>query len=365
MDDEARNNSSPEDPGSHRSSPPQSDRPAGPMEAPQERPHNEHGEAAIDDAAPPPDPARIDRRFGILSKQEIEDLKLIANDDPPSYQATSYDLRLGDQHILVGDTPGKMRSLSTWIIGRRVPRFQNSREPRTVSVPPFGRLFFQTEEELQMPLDVVARFDLKLKWAIKGLFVQVGAQVEAGYKGRLYGLIVNTSEKPVIIGYRDKFLVIEFHWLAQSVKQDDAPTSSVDLEGFLASLRKKGVIDRSDMGQQGLISHLQARIADLEKHRFRWSAALGTFAAIFSILLTLVTMFLKPAVQQWANEGQSQQTSQAKADDGAQSANGTPSADRVIPQEELRRNDSTDQSSNETIGDPREDAALNEREPES
>ncbi|MBY6049418.1 dCTP deaminase domain-containing protein [Vannielia litorea] len=125
----------------------------------------------------------VEQPSGFLLKKDIRDLKIISEGSAEHcFKPASYDLRIGDLYV---STDGKQ---------------QFAREPLqgcNVVVPPLGSLIVSTREFLRMPGNVVGDFDLRIKLAVKGLFVQMGTQVEPHYKGRLFAIIHNVTASPV------------------------------------------------------------------------------------------------------------------------------------------------------------------------
>ena len=134
---------------------------------------------------------------GVLAGQEIQRLNLVEPFDHKCLRAASYDLKLGGQVLICGQ-------------GR--PKIENLKNGQHVTIKSFGRIIFVTSETILLGEhdDIVGRFDLMIRYGLDGLILQVGTQVEPGYDGPLFGLLINTQghEKTLEVG--ERLLTIEF-----------------------------------------------------------------------------------------------------------------------------------------------------------
>ena len=156
--------------------------------------------------------------FGILTGKEIESLQLviIPVSKPhvvslPKLGPVSCELRFGYDYFLFGDTSdnGKMAT-------------KKLNEGEFCTIKPFDFILFSTFEHIDLSQhhDIVGRFGLKIRLALKGLVMQVGPQVEPGYKGPLFGALLNTSGSEIRFAPMDSFLEIEFHRMSSNATID-------------------------------------------------------------------------------------------------------------------------------------------------
>lgn len=123
---------------------------------------------------------------GVLLRDEIEKHSIISKHSvETSYQAASYDLRVGDSWVPTDD--GTQRGVIDRFVGQ------------DIVVPAFGSIIVSTHEVLKLPLNVVGKFNLRIKLALKGLFVQMGTQIEPGYYGRLFAVLNNITEQDIVL----------------------------------------------------------------------------------------------------------------------------------------------------------------------
>ncbi len=79
-------------------------------------------------------------------------------------------------------------------------------------------MFFSTYEKVKLPNNIAGRFDLRIQWALQGLILQVGTQIEPGYEGRLFGLLHNFSKKEICIPTTSRILTAEFYYTSKEAE---------------------------------------------------------------------------------------------------------------------------------------------------
>lgn len=120
----------------------------------------------------------------------------INNDD--CYQPSCYDLRIGRQYI-------KFEENSLEVTKKKNNEF--------IEIPPFGAVILSTYEIVATPQNVVGRFNVRFKAALKGIIVQMGTQVEPNYTGYLFAIVQNITANPIKLQVAvDRFFTIEFHY---------------------------------------------------------------------------------------------------------------------------------------------------------
>lgn len=76
-----------------------------------------------------------------------------------------------------------------------------------------------TLESIELSPNYAGRFGIRSSFLRKGLMAAVGPQIDPGFKGRLKIGLFNLSPKPIVLGYKDPFLSVEFHKLSEPVKE--------------------------------------------------------------------------------------------------------------------------------------------------
>lgn len=172
-------------------------------------------------------------RSGVLLKKDIVDLKLISeNSTDSSYKPASYDLRIGNEYI----NPGAGEQISS----------HKPLRGKKIVVEPFGSLIVSTHEVLELPANIVGKFNLRIKQALRGLFVQMGTQVEPGYHGRLFAVLNNITAEPIELDWeedpekrlsRERLFTIEFFTANGSVTTVQTDKNLLGIGDFVNSTR--------------------------------------------------------------------------------------------------------------------------------
>lgn len=176
---------------------------------------------------------------GTLTGEEIKKHQLIhpePNSSDDCYQATTYDLTLGEGHyiyngnnsereqkwdlIYIGESDIRLKQLNENSVSEQYRRLDRDK-PQTLNIPPYGSAFVQLNETVdtytvakEKHLLVVGRFDLKLSNVHQGLISQQATQVEPCYKGKLFCFIHNLSNQSIQLKYGQKMATIEFSYVS-------------------------------------------------------------------------------------------------------------------------------------------------------
>ena len=135
---------------------------------------------------------------GVLLQDEIkfyvETGRLISPFDPRNLKPAAYELTVGDEAMLGGEP----YSLGDTIKDGRL------------CIRPFEVVVIKTAETLNLPRFLIARWNIRVSWAYKGLVWVGGPQVDPGYVGNLFCPIYNLSNKDVWIKKGDAIAVMDF-----------------------------------------------------------------------------------------------------------------------------------------------------------
>lgn len=145
---------------------------------------------------------------GILPYQIIKSLieyAFLVETDSVKYDenisAASYDLTLGNRYF----QNGRIKSLSN-----------NS---PTIIIKPGDFIIAESKEKINMPSSVAGRFDLTVSMFCNGLILSNGPQVDPGFRGKLFCLLFNTSNKDVELWKGQHYATIEFIKLIEASKK--------------------------------------------------------------------------------------------------------------------------------------------------
>ncbi|WP_152569157.1 dCTP deaminase domain-containing protein [Porphyromonas gulae] len=145
---------------------------------------------------------------GVLTCDQIKSLGIISeNFNEKNLRPASYDLSLGDDYFVPPETRSEGAVME-----------KCSQHNDVLKIGEFSTVGFSTDEVLKMPSNVIGRFDLRIHLAIQGLVLQVGTQIEPGYEGRLFGLLINFSSEQICIHKGSRILTAEFSYTSSDIR---------------------------------------------------------------------------------------------------------------------------------------------------
>ena len=125
-----------------------------------------------------------------LIKHMISCDMLITDADMQKVQGASYDLTLGDEYYYAGEI-------------RRL-------EKNNLFLEPYDYAIVSCKEQICLPKDVSANFGLTVGLFCQGIILSNGQQVDPGFRGTLFCLLFNTSNRVVSIKRGSHYATIEF-----------------------------------------------------------------------------------------------------------------------------------------------------------
>ena len=133
---------------------------------------------------------------GVLLSDEIEhyvnEFKLIwpfRKDD--QLKPAGYELSIGDEYVLGGEK----KELS---------------KDGEIRIPPFNVVVIKTAETINLPRFLIARWNVRVRWAYEGLLWVGAAQVDPGWVGHLFCPLYNLSNKEVVLRSGDPIALMDF-----------------------------------------------------------------------------------------------------------------------------------------------------------
>ena len=136
---------------------------------------------------------------GALSKKIIASMidcgVLLRDADPEMINGASYDLRLGDEYYY----DGKIQKLS-------------DNKP-FLTIEPYDYAIVSCKETAWIPRDVIAKFGLTVGLFCQGVLLSNGPQIDPGFRGTLFCLLFNTSNRAVHLKRGKHYATIEFNKL--------------------------------------------------------------------------------------------------------------------------------------------------------
>jgi deoxycytidine triphosphate deaminase len=207
-----------------------------------------------------------EKKFGILTDKELIALGIIKGDKdgntdifPDCYSNASFDFTLGNEYFFPKQYHDALRRLADdqqldspdelpdgvkkQTFETLIRRCEDSGD--MLIIPKFSSVVISTYEQVNLPDNVAGRFDLRIKWALAGLVLQVGTQIEPGYRGRLWGLLHNFSGEAIRIPYHqmeNRLLTAEFSFTYQKapVKDRKKTNQPINLKTLLEKYPVRG-----------------------------------------------------------------------------------------------------------------------------
>ena len=221
-------------------------------------------------------------KTGVLLSDEIEfyvgEGKLFDPYDRGNLKPAGYELTVGDEAML----GGKYYSLG------------DSTEDGRLCIPPFEVVVIKTAETLNLPRFLIARWNIRVAWAYKGLVWVGGPQVDPGYVGHLFCPIYNLSNKDVWIKKGDAIALMDFvkttsfdpECRGEKPKQYRRPPKRVVLEDYEIDDFRSALRDQSKA-----IPKLEDSINEgLKEVRNNANIFTTLVIAIIAILMTVIML---------------------------------------------------------------------------
>ena len=176
---------------------------------------------------------------------------------------SSYDLTLGDEYYYAGE----IKELS-------------EKKP-FLAIEPYDYVIASCSEKINMPRDVSGRFDVSVNLFCQGIILSNSTQVDPGFRGKLFCLLFNTSNKVVYLKRHTHFVTMEFNKLVEPTTPYNGKYADED---SIVPYLPTNVM-------QGAINELKKEIENLkienQKMQSVYLSVLALFLAIVSIFLTL------------------------------------------------------------------------------
>ncbi|HZC22564.1 MAG TPA: hypothetical protein VE866_04435 [Candidatus Binatia bacterium] len=143
----------------------------------------------------PDEPHDEDRCTGVLLSERIERFcdkyNMIFPLNRDHLKAASYELSVGNLY-------GRGGTTSTLGPGEKF------------TIKPFDVVVIQTLETLNLPRFLIARWNIRIRWAYRGLLWVGAPQVDPGFRGYLSCPLYNLSNKPVELTHGDPIAAMDF-----------------------------------------------------------------------------------------------------------------------------------------------------------
>ncbi len=238
---------------------------------------------------------------GVLLSNEIIRMvtryKLIENFDIKNIKPAGYELRIGNRY----SSHGEIEKLK----GRGAK----------IDIKPFDCIIISTEEIINMPGFLIARWNLRVHWVYEGLLWLGAPQVDPCYSGHLFCPIFNLSNKTVTLKKGEPLALIDFVRTTELkteeiVKQEEWVKEEKGLENKIL-VKKYGPQSRFSLEdynyqlESGLFTEVAQKIPDLEvqlkadvnKVRKRLDVFTTIVISLISVLLTTLSIMIAVSAQ--------------------------------------------------------------------
>lgn len=153
-----------------------------------------------------------------------------------------------------------------------------------LKIPPFEVVVVKTKETINLPRFLIARWNIRVKWAYKGLLWVGGPQVDPGYVGHLFCPLYNLSNETVKLKKGEPIALMDF-------VKTTAIEEGVDLVKYQRPPKRVSI---KDFGIEGFRSALHAKDVDVREGLEQMKRKVDVFSslvlAILAILISAVTL---------------------------------------------------------------------------
>lgn len=188
---------------------------------------------------------------------------LLKNASLDKVKGASYDLTLGDEYYYGGE----IKHLSN--------------DSQFLKIEPYDYVIVSCAEHIALPKNITANFGLTVGLFCQGIILSNGQQVDPGFRGTLFCLLFNTSNRTVIIKRHSHYATIEFNKML----------------GFAPEYKGKNqdkvkIIDYIPANvMQGAINELKKEIEELKSEsKNMQSVYMGVIAVIFAAISILLVL---------------------------------------------------------------------------
>ena len=217
----------------------------------------------------------FDRKIAVANDIKDQNFKALKGQVKPA----SYNIRVGKNYIKEGESVGTLT------------RYQS------LTIEPFEVAIIETYEKINMPKDLIARWNIRVQLAYRGLVWVGGPQVDPGYSGYLYCPIYNLSDKAVELSYQDSIATIDFVQTTKPLNNFTGFDKEVPSFEFYKSFKLKSVLtskvqDKLDDIDTSLVNYKLSMDKKQEKMEERLHKLQTTFLTIIGALFATLSILI-------------------------------------------------------------------------
>jgi hypothetical protein len=156
-----------------------------------------------------------------------------------------------------------------------------------------------------LPRFLIARWNLRVRWAYEGLLWVGAAQVDPGWIGNLFCPLYNLSDKEVVVRFGDPIALMDFvtttPFLPGQSKEYKRPPKRVLLKEYNATELRSALttlaVGRLDAFDERLISNQQQNDGRIEAIKGHIDNFISVTFAVIGLLFAAVTLFFSKSEQ--------------------------------------------------------------------
>src|SRR5579862_8857 len=229
---------------------------------------------------------------GVLLSDEIKrcvtKFHMIEPFEETLLKAAGYELTIGDEFILGGER-------------------KELKKDGEIRIRPFNVVVIKTAETINLPRFLIARWNVRVKWAYEGLLWVGAAQVDPGWVGHLFCPIYNLSDKEVVVRAGDPIALMDFvtttPFRPGESKEYSRPPKRVLLSQYASDLRS-ALYDLAQVQMKKLDERIEATKADIHTRVGGFQDRIDSFVSItlgvLGVVVAAVALsFGKPDQVRW------------------------------------------------------------------
>jgi deoxycytidine triphosphate deaminase len=241
-------------------------------------------------------PAADDRQnppFGVLLSDEIEHhagaFRMIEPFLKENLKPAGYELTIGDEYVIGGER-------------------KELNKDGEIRIPPFNVVVVKTAETINLPRFLIARWNVRVRWAYEGLLWVGGPQVDPGWVGHLFCPLYNLSDKDVVLRAGDPIALMDFvtttAFHAGKSLEYKRPPKRVLLEEYRAAELKSALYTEAKTRIDEIERQTRKSIEKIEgRMELVFGSALVIITVLFAVIAVFTTFGKETIVPVWPNLG--------------------------------------------------------------
>jgi deoxycytidine triphosphate deaminase len=236
---------------------------------------------------------REDPPVGVLLSDEIKRyvtrFRMIEPFEHSRLKPAGYELTIGDEFVLGGER-------------------KELNKDGEIRIPPFNVAVIKTAETINLPRFLIARWNVRVKWAYEGLLWVGAAQVDPGWIGHLFCPIYNLSDRQVVVRAGDPIALMDFvtttPFKPGESEEYPRPPKRVLLRQYRASELKSALYDLAEVKMAKLGDRIEETRIDIQTRVGGFQDRIDSFVvitlAVLGVVVAAVALsFGKPDQVRW------------------------------------------------------------------